>query len=481
MPRLPLAVAFVVAAACAAPASPPADAARRAADRPTPQGRGAERPNVIVLLTDDQRADALSVAGNPVLRTPAIDAIAEAGTRFENGFVTTSICAVSRASILSGQYARRHQIHGFAESFSPEQIADTYLARFERAGYFTGFVGKWGIGGALPDTLVDVWNGFGGQGSYDARDEDGAPVHLTRLMERQALAFLRDAAAQDAPFHLSVSFKAPHVEDPNRFPYDPEFEGSYADATVPPPADTAYVDTESLPAFGFAENPREEGRARWRARLSTDERYQESVKGYYRLIDGVDRAVAAIRAELDALGLADNTVVVFTSDNGFFLGEHGLAGKWYGHEESVRVPMLVYDPRAPASARGQVRSEMALNIDVGPTVLDLAGLDVPAPMQGRSLGPLVRGEAAPDWRTEFFYEHLFGYDGRIPRTEGVIGERYKYLVYIDPDPPVETLFDTVADPGETNNLVPEAASDPALADVLDRMRRRWAAFCESLR
>ena len=452
----------------------------RPAVAPPAEGPPEERVNVVVLLTDDQRHDALSVAGNPTIRTPALDALAHAGTRFTNGFVTTSICATSRASILSGQYARRHGVWDFATGFTAEQIADTYLARFEAAGYVTGFIGKWGLGGALPDTLVDVWRGFGGQGSYAATDETGEPIHLTRLLERQSLAFLRQAAAQDAPFHLSVSFKAPHVEDPNAFPFDPEFAGLYADAVIPPPADTAYVGTESLPAFGFAENPTEEGRARWRARFSTPERYQASVKGYYRLVAGVDRAVAAIRAELERLGVAGNTVVVFTSDNGFYLGEHGLAGKWYGHAPSIRVPLLVFDPRVPASARGQVRDELALNLDVAPTVLDLAGLPVPPGVQGRSLAPLVRGAAVPDWRSDFFYEHLFGYDGRIPRTEGVVGRRFTYLRWLDAEPDVETLFDRVADPGETVDWTRHLDRRPGLADTLAALRQRWAWYREAL-
>ncbi|WP_420455669.1 sulfatase [Rubrivirga sp.] len=466
MTRATLAAVAVGLASCAAPSAPG-----------LPE-RDAERPNVIVIVTDDQRADALSAAGNAVIETPALDALAADGTRFTNGYVTTSICAVSRASILSGQYARRHGVTDFATGFSAEQIRDTYLARFEAAGYVTGFVGKWGLGGALPDTLVDVWHGFGGQGSYAATDADGESVHLTRLLERQAVGFLREAAAQRAPFHLSISFKAPHVEDPNRFPSDPAFDALYAGVPIPPPADTAYVRTESLPAFGFADNAREEGRARWRVRFATDSLRQENVRRYYRLVAGVDRAVAAIRAELERLGVAERTVVVFTSDNGFFLGEHGLAGKWYGHQESVRVPLLIFDPRSPAS--GQVRDEIALNIDVAPTVLDLAGLAVPAGMQGQSLRPLVWGEAVP-WRTEFFYEHLFGYDGRIPRTEGVIGERFSYLRYVDPEPAVETLFDHAVDPTESVDWTRHLDARPALADTLAALRQRWARYRDALR
>ena len=469
--RHPALLLVLALASCAAPPRPAADAGR---------GGVVERTNVIVLVTDDQRADALSVAGNAVLRTPELDRLARDGTRFVNGFVTTSICMTSRASILTGQYARRHGINDFARPLSREQILATYPARFEAAGYFTGFIGKWGLGGALPDTLFDVWHGFGGQGSYRATDERGGAVHLTRLMERQAVGFLERAAAQDFPFLLAVSFKAPHVEGDNEFVPDPAFDDLYADATVPLPADTAYVDTESLPAFGFALNPREEGRARWRVRFGTDSLRQANVKRYYRLVNGIDRAVGEIRAALERLGQAENTVVVLIGDNGFFLGEHGLAGKWYGHDPSIRVPLLVYDPRVPAAARGQVRDEIALNIDVAPTVLDLAGLATPPGVQGRSLGPLVRGGAVVDWRREFFYEYGFGYDGRIPITEGVVGRRFKYLRYPGATPPAEALFDTAADPTESDNLVDDLGRRPALADTLRAMRARWASYREAL-
>ncbi len=449
--------ALLLATGCASSPAQPADDTVRVT---------AERPNLIVLLTDDQRHDALGAAGNAIIQTPHMDTLARAGVYFPNAYVTTSICAVSRASILSGQYARRHGIDDFATGFSTEAFAHTYPALLREAGYYTGFIGKYGLGGELPAEEFDVWHGFGGQGSYYATDAQGDSLHLTRLMGRQAIAFLEGAAAREEPFALSVSFKAPHVEGLNQFVPDPAFDGLYAEATIPPPPDTAY---SKLPAFGFSENPREEGRARWRVRFGTDSLYQVNVKRYYRLVTGVDRVLGEVRAALEREGLAENTVILLTSDNGFFLGEHGLAGKWYGHEASIRVPMILYDPRSPQS---QTRDEMTLNIDVAPTLLALAGLPIPERMQGQDLSRLLQtprpqGEA---WRHDFFYEHLFGYDGRIPRTEGVVQPRFKYLRYLDPDPDVETLYDTERDPHELENL----ADDPAYRDTLAAMRARWA-------
>ena len=434
------------------------------------QGNG--RPNLIFLLTDDQRHDALSVAGNDVIETPHLDVLAEQGVRFRNAFVTTSICAVSRASILSGQYARRHGIHDFATSFAPDALAQTYPAVLRQAGYYTGFIGKFGVGSEMPDSLFDVWHGFPGQGTYNEQDERGNPIHLTRKMGNQAVSFLEGVADREAPFALSISFKAPHVEAPNIFLSDSAFDSLYADATIPPPRPGDDFAT-FFPAF-FREN--NEGRTRWQARFSTPELYQENVKRYYRLVYGVDRVVGQIRAALDSLGLAENTVILFTSDNGFFLGEHGLAGKWYAYDASVRVPMILYNPRAPETQRGQVRDEMVLNIDVAPTLLALAGEPVPAEVQGRDLTALLRGETS-GWREDFFYEHLFGYDGRIPRTEGVIADPYKYIRYIDPEPPYEELYDTAADPLETVNL----ADSAAYQDVLAAMRERWATLREGLK
>jgi arylsulfatase A-like enzyme len=437
-----------------------------------PQADTSPRPNIIVLVADDQRADMIGL-DHPILQTPHLDRLVREGVRFPNAFVTTSICAVSRASLLSGQYARRHGIHDFATRFSEAALAETYPALMRAGGYFTGFIGKFGVGDRMPDDLFDVWHGFGGQGSYFAQDAGGNPIHLTRLMGQQAAGFLAEAAQQDKPFLLSVSFKAPHVEGLNDFTPDPAFDTLYAGAAIPPPAVDDYDGLEPYALFGG--NAGEEGRARWQVRFSSDSLYQENTRRYYRLISGIDEAVGAILAALESRGQADNTVILYTSDNGFYLGEHGLAGKWYGHEESIRVPMILYDPRLPRAQRGEVREEVALNIDVAPTVLSLAGLPAPERMQGQNLGRLLQGDDA-GWRTEFFYEHLFDYDGRIPRSEGVVGRRYKYLRYIDQEPPGEVLYDLQSDPHEAGSR----AGDPALRDTLETMRARWAAYRQAL-
>jgi arylsulfatase A-like enzyme len=199
------------------------------------------------------------------------------------------------------------------------------------------------------------------------------------------------------------------------------------------------------------------------------------VKGYYRLVTGIDRVVGRLRAALAERGLADRTAIVYSGDNGFFLGEYGLAGKWTPHEPSIRVPLLVYDPRLPDAARGRARPEIALNIDIAPTLLALADLEPSASMQGRSLMPLVRG-AIEDWRTDFFYEHLFEHP-RLPKMEGVRTEQWKYIRYLETDPVVEELYDLRRDPQELENL----AGRPAWEPVLTRLRRSWSEWRERAR
>lgn len=424
------------------------------------------RPNILFLLTDDQRWDTLGAMGNRLIRTPHLDELAGRGVTFENNFVTTAICMTSRASIFTGQYARRHGIHDFAKPFTPAQMAGTYPSLLRRSGYWTGFIGKYGVGNRMPEREFDVWHGFPGQGKYFPEGEPGP--HLTARMGDQALNFV-NRAPSDRPWCLSVSFKAPHVqdEDPRQFLASPETAKMYDGVTIPTP-ETAH------PRFIAALPPevqRSEGRRRWAVRFGTPALFQESVKRYYRLISEVDTVVGRLRAELRRRGQESNTVIVFTGDNGFYLGEHGLAGKWLMHEESIRTPLIVHDPRLGPAAEGRRRQEMTLNIDLAPTVLDAAGLTPPSSMNGRSLYGLLRG-GTTDWRGDWYYEHRFTANGWIPQTEGVRTARWKYTLYPDTASQFEELFDLTADPREKRNL----AGSPQARDQLRRLREhthRW--------
>ena len=480
LPRVSFTLVCLLGLACA---TPPASTA------PEPTGTRATRPNIILLLADDLRHDHLGYAGHPVVQTPAIDALARRGTRFDSAYVTTAICSVSRASILSGQYGRRHGIWGFDTNFSPEAFAKTYPAVLADAGYRTGFIGKWGVGPTAPVAdRFDFWRGFDGQGTYHHRDADGDYLHLTRLIGRQIDTFLSASTVdgqRDVPWQLSVSFKAPHALDQGQtpaelFPADPAYAGLYAEADWPRPAAAAEQYHDHFPAeFGDGSV----ARRRWETRFSTPARYAASLAGYTGLVHGIDRVVADLTARLDSLGLADDTVIIFTSDHGLYLGEYGFAGKWYGSEPAIRIPLVIYDPRLGA---GQTDA-YALNIDLAPTILALAGERAPDVMQGRDLTPLLGPTSSPtSWRESFFYEHLWpasAYEAYpIPSTEGVVAHDYKYMRYFRGAAPGATgpLFEELyarggGDPDELDNLAREgrAASAPGLDP--------WRARVDSLR
>lgn len=429
-------------------------------------------PNIIVIVTDDQRWDMLGAAGNSIIQTPNMDRLAREGVHFENHFVTTSLCAPSRTSIFTGLYASCHGTHGFATPMSEELHARSYPIRLREAGYRTGFVGKYGVGRTLPTDRFDHFEGFSGQGQY-VHEADGKTRHLTGMIGDQALEFL-EACSAEQPFCLSLSFKAPHVQDrvPPFFINDPEYDDLYEDAEIPPfrKLDPRYFD--ELPEFlkdGY------EGRIRQQRRFPTPDTWQEAMKRYYRLITGVDVQIGRVLDWLDESGLGGNTVIIFTSDNGFFLGERGWAGKYFIHEESIRAPLIVWDPRSPRRM-GRRRSEMTLNIDIASTILELANLEIDPSTNGRSVVPLLEGESSP-WRKDWFYEFLWQREGvPIPRTEGVRTERWKYNLYLDGQPGYEELYDLEADPEEERNL----ATSPAHASRLEDLRGRHQAWKNAL-
>jgi arylsulfatase A-like enzyme len=434
------------------------------------------RTSFVFLLADDLRFNSLGCMGDRVVKTPHLDRLAAQGVLFRNCFVTTSICAVSRASIFSGQYARRHGINDFTTPFAAARWGQTYPALLRKAGYRTGFVGKFGVGKDVRPMAnhFDFWRGLPGQAGPFFDPKDKTHTHATARFGGQALEFLR-GCKPDQPFCLSVSFSAPHARDgqPREYPPDRRDEGLYTDVKVPVPKLATDEAFRRLPAFV----QKSEGRRRWQRRFSTPELFQRVVKDYYRLITGVDREVGRIVAELDRLGLAGHTVLVFTSDNGYILGERGLADKWLPYEESIRVPLIVQGPRLPRQARGRREAAVVLNIDLAPTLLDLAGLSVPAAMQGRSLVPLLRdGKAPPGWRSEFFYEHLT-LPKIIPPTEGVWTERWKYFRWVGASPAVEELYDLQADPLEEHNL----AGQKEHQKTLGQLRERWQRLREELK
>jgi arylsulfatase A-like enzyme len=421
-------------------------------------------PNILFILTDDQRFDTLGCMGNDVIRTPHIDQLAADGVVFDNCFCTTSICSISRASFMLGQYERRHRIDSFQKPYSAEQLAHSFPLLLRSHGYRTGLIGKWGIGGDLPADEYDYWRGYAGQGNYFAPGEKGTGQHLTDTMGEQAVEFL-DGCTADQPWLLQLYTKAAHCQDGDPWPFQPapRYNEQYADATIPlpPTADEAHFN--ALPAFLQTS----EARTRWHVRFENPELAQKSLRDYYRLITHVDDWVGTLVETLEQTGFADNTVIIFSSDNGFYLADRGLAGKWFMHEESIRLPLIIHDPRLPAPQHGTRRDEMVLNIDVAPTILDLAGVAAPSEMQGSSLVSLLHGETAA-WRDDFLYEHRINIKS-IPKSEGVRTSRWKYVRYTEQQPVVEQLYDLESDPLEEHDL----AGNPAFGAELLTLRARW--------
>ena len=436
------------------------------------------RPNLVFILTDDLRWNTLGCMGDRLIQTPNIDRLAAHGVLFRNSFVATSICCVSRASIFTGQHERRHGIGNFKKPLSPEQWAATYPALLRQAGYRTGFVGKFGVGDAAAikakADAFDYWRGLPGQaGEYFIDPKDPTHTHATARFGNQSLKFLR-GCEPGKPFCLSLSFNAPHARDgkPREFQPDLRDEPLYASDTIPYPPTANEEYFKRLPDFV----QHSECRRRWERRFATDAMFQRTMRDYYRLVTGIDREVGRIIDELAAKKLTGNTVIIFTSDNGWFAGDRQLADKWLMYEESIRVPLIVFDPRLPEAQRGRTVDAITLNTDFAPTLLEMAGQPMPSVMQGHSLVPLLSGQTPADWRTEFFYEHHYA-PNIIPPSEGVRTERWSYIHWLPPNPELEELYDLQSDPLESRNL----AADPDQAAILKQLRGDWEKSKQALK
>ncbi|MFN3758714.1 MAG: sulfatase [Algoriphagus aquaeductus] len=419
------------------------------------------RPNIIFILTDDQRWDALGFAGNSIIQTPEMDRLASEGIYFENAFVTTPICAASRASILTGLYERTHGYTFGQGDIKEPLMAQSYPVELRKAGYHTGFFGKFGVNYPGFSALFDEGEDYDRNGKFD--DQRGYffktigkdTVHLTRYTGQQAIDFIQKAPSKK-PFMLSLSFSAPHAHDPAPLQYfwSPEYDTLYQNVTIPDPIMASEAEFTAQPDYVR----KGENRTRWHWRFDTPEKYQHSVKGYYRMISEVDAEIGKIRKALEEKGLAKNTVIILMGDNGYFLGERQLAGKWLMYEPSLRVPLIVFDPREKGGKR---ESAFALNIDVPSTIFDLAGIPQPKTWQGISLR-----SSQLEKRKEFLTEHLWQ-TPIIPPSEALRTDRWKYFRYLN-DPDHEELYDLSVDPMEKNNL----AGNPAYRKDLIQLRNR---------
>lgn len=416
--------------------------------------------NILVLYADDWRHDTLGVAGNPVVKTPHIDKLASTGTRFTENCVTTAICGVSRASLYSGQWMSRHGCRNFGRWET--SFAESYPALLRANDYYVGHVGKW-HNGKIPEREYDFARAYSGKHWYEV---DGERVHVTQRNENDAMDFLGNRP-DDKPFCLTLAFFAPHAEDknPRQFLPQPESMKLYKDTTVPVPENATQESWKRLPDFFDEKN---EGRNRWTWRFDTPEKYQSMMKNYYRLVTEVDAVCGRVLAELKKQGVLENTLVIFTTDNGYYHAEHGLADKWYPHQESIRVPLVINDPRMPKDKHGSLNDDFTLNVDLAPTILAAAGIEAPQAMQGNNLAPLYLAQEAPTWRSEFFYEHpTFRSASFIPASEALVRKDYKYFYW--PEAEVEQLFHLPTDPHEENDLI----NDPEHAEALIELRARF--------
>ena len=424
-----------------------------------------ERPNVLLLVSDDHRADVLGCAGHPIVQTPNLDRLALEGVRFDQAFVTTSICAASRASILTGLPESAHH-HTFGRPGLRASLArSTYPARLRDRGYRTGFVGKFGIrlerGPGLVAELFDSFVPLTA-GPYRKQKPDGSVRHVTDLIGDASIAFLAETP-EEKPFCLSVSFNAGHAEDSDLEDHYPPAETEatlHADLTMPPPR----LDDPAI----FAAHPdflrTSMNRDRFHWRWDTPEKYQRNLRDYFRLLAGMDRNIGRILAEIERLDRARNTVVIFVGDNGYYMGERGFAGKWSHYEESLRIPLVVFDPRLPVDQRGRVDHAMVLNLDLRPTILQIAGITEDwSSSPGR---PLPIGTPAGS-RDGFLVEHGMKHP-EIPRWIGYREAAMKYARYLDHPSDGEFLHDLERDPDELVNL----ADHPDRSADLERLRKK---------
>lgn len=435
-----------------------------------------KQPNILFILADDLRNDSLGCAGHPHIRTPNIDRLAERGVRFENMFVNTPICMASRATIFTGltqtSLLFRPSDPQGSLPVSEEDLARSFPTLLRDAGYHAGYFGKNHVEFAdgkreAFDRMFNDWKHFS-RNPYFKELPDGSKRHTDELMGDQAVAFLKERP-RDKPFMLYMSFNISHAEDKDHrpgighFPWPQAEDGLYEEVEPPRPKLDDPGVFEALPEFLKSSMNRKRYLWRW----DTPEKYRINMRALYRMITGMDRIIGRALAVLEEQGALENTIIIFTADNGYYMGERGLAGKWSHFEESLRVPLIIADPRQSEGLRGRVVKPMACNIDLPSTMLDAAGLPVPKEYQGVSLLPIVAGDEPDDRRGSLYVEH-HQLRGVIPGWVGVRDQRYVYARYDRQDPPYEFLHDLERDPRQLINF----ANDPEYREILERLRSR---------
>ena len=439
------------------------------------------RPNVLVILTDDMRWDAIGAVQReqggqalfPWFKTPNMDRLAAEGARFANAFVTTSLCSPSRATLLSGQYAHRHKVLNNFTDY-PNALPG-YPRRLKEAGYETAYIGKWHMGedDDRQRPGFDYWMSHKGQGNYF--DNEFNVNGQRKVFKGYYTTVVTDAAVQwlgrphEKPWLMVLGQKAPHG---GPIVPEPKFEHAFDGETVIKPANAeSYHAADGKPAW------LEQCYTTWHGLggpLYGQKDYGKFVRAYLGCIASLDESLGQIYATLQSTGQLDNTVLIFTSDNGFVLGEHGRVDKRTAYEESLRVPLLVRYPRAVKP--GTVVREMVLNLDLAPSIVDLCGVEPLPQADGRSWKPLLNNKPS-GWRTSFFYE--YNYEAQFPYTPNVRAIRtaeWKYIHYPhgdgSPDRHKAELYDLRQDPLERRNLI----DDPAHAGRVRELKAQLQAL-----
>jgi len=434
--------------------------------------------NVVFILSDDHRYDAMGFLGHPLAKTPNMDAMARDGVHLKNAFVTTSLCSPSRASILTGLYTFRHRVID-NQRMVPEGTL-FFPQYLQKAGYQTGFVGKWHMGHANDDPRpgFDYWVSFKGQGKYYPPNDaytinvNGERVpqdgYITPLLTRYAIDFLEQQRNKDEPFFLYLSHKAVH----GPFTPEPKYDGSLAEEPF------TYPESSELHSNNLKNRPRWllDQRNSWHGMdfpLHTDTSAEEFLRSYCEALRSVDDSIGAVLEQLKKMGLHEETLVIYMGDNGYMFGEHGLIDKRVAYETSSRVPMLMQCPELFSG--GTVVEEVVANIDIAPTVMEVMGLEKAPHMDGQSFLPLALGQEIP-WRDYFLYAYYWEQNYPMTPTHfSLRGDQYKYTTYYgvwDTD----ELFDIQADPMEQNNLI----HDPEFVKIRDEMQDRLYEMMDEL-
>ncbi|MEN9632934.1 MAG: hypothetical protein RL077_1338 [Verrucomicrobiota bacterium] len=428
-----------------------------------------QKPNIVFVLVDDQRNTSLGCAGHPQIKTPVVDSLAARGVRFENAFVQTPICMASRANIFTGLTTTTHGYHANPSTPVRKEDLDTsFPTLLRRSGYTTGFYGKqhvrWADGINGMTTMFDDHEVLH-RNPYLKKMPDGTLRHVDEIIGDKSVAFVQSQSAQK-PFFLYMSFNISHAEDNDRRPGNhyqwPAAEDGLFDAIEPNRPnldDPKYYD--ATPDFLKTTI----NRARYFWAYDTPEKYRVNLRAIYRMLAGMDRIVGRVMTALKENGFDENTVIIYSADNGYYMGDRGFQGKWSHYDQSIHVPLIVYDPRMKSELRGRVLPETAVSLDLPATILDLAAVPVPAKYQGNTLVPLLAGAHPKNWRTDFYVEHHAN-PAQIATWFGIRDNRYTYANYYQNG--TELLYDRERDPTELTNV----ATDAAYAAVFARLRQR---------